>query len=335
MRKWRLRILTALRSESANLYCQKSSRRPHACARRVRDARISGGRPISSSPPWAGRRPPAVYKRSRQQRDASSSEVRGRGAVVEPSRHRSLPGPARSGSAVTPGGALPSFLGAAERAFPPVLSQPRQPSSFTWRCLPAPGTSPRAAGKEPLPQGAAVLLGACPRQGRSRAPRAPAMPAVPHGNHRAAAESRGAGGGGESRCAGRRRKYRDRAGSEQENAPCRAERGEAAPPDHLPIPDRILLSHVSAACPGMPRKPPLVAAQTVKDHVGMHVFPRVTAWSGAVRRSSLRHVRAPFLAACPFPPAFPLLSPGFRLALPCYSRCLPLYFSGISVCSIL
>lgn len=67
------------------------------------------------------------------------------------------------------------------------------------------------------------------------------MPAVPLGDHRRAAESRGAVSGGENRSAGEQQNYCNRAGSEEENAPCQAE-GEKAPPDHLPILDRMPLS---------------------------------------------------------------------------------------------
>ncbi|XP_021239054.1 uncharacterized protein LOC110391489 [Numida meleagris] len=50
-----------------------------------------------------------------------------RGAVVERPGQRSVPGAARSGSGIALSGVLPTFLGAAERAFPPVPSRATEP----------------------------------------------------------------------------------------------------------------------------------------------------------------------------------------------------------------
>ncbi|XP_046756382.1 uncharacterized protein LOC124417176 [Gallus gallus] len=74
--------------------------------------------------PSALQRPSSVCKHSRPPWNASGSEIRGCRTGAERLRHCSLPGPARSDSAVTPSGALPTSLGATEWAFPSVPSRP-------------------------------------------------------------------------------------------------------------------------------------------------------------------------------------------------------------------
>lgn len=74
--------------------------------------------------PSALQRLSSVCKHSRPPWNASGSEIRGCRTGAERLRHCSLPGPARSDSAVTPSGALPTSLGATEWAFPSVPSRP-------------------------------------------------------------------------------------------------------------------------------------------------------------------------------------------------------------------
>ena len=70
-----------------------SARRHPNCSPPRRTSR----RPL---PPAAPRRPPAVSKRSQQQRNPSGSEIGGRGTGVKRPRHRSIPGPAGLGTAL-------------------------------------------------------------------------------------------------------------------------------------------------------------------------------------------------------------------------------------------
>ena len=70
-----------------------SARRHPNCSPPRRPSR----RPL---PPAAPRRPPAVSKRSQQQRNPSGSEIGGRGTGVKRPRHRSIPGPAGLGTAL-------------------------------------------------------------------------------------------------------------------------------------------------------------------------------------------------------------------------------------------
>lgn len=169
MRKWRIGILTALRSESAKLHGEKPSSRNTHALEDAQAAQILDEHPVPS-PRWTGRhRPPpspcTVPQPFKSALSGSgtrlSSEIRGRGTGVERPRHRILPGPAWSGSAITQRQALPSLLGA-NRLFHLPRPTPDHRAPLTWRFLTASGTSPRTAGKQPLPQGTATLSEALP-----------------------------------------------------------------------------------------------------------------------------------------------------------------------------
>lgn len=204
MRKWRVGVLTALRRESASLYCEtpcgrrrgSKTYRRHGCLHEL---------PSSSSPTTPRPAPSPGHVKAlsaaverEQLGDSPSRGWRGAAPASQP------PGPARRGSAVAPSGALPNLLGG---------------NGLFHPSCPTPGS--RAPSR-----GSAARLRA-----RYHALQVSRHAAEPRRCRR-----------GEERSAGRRQEYRNRAGSEQENAPCQAGRGRAAPPDLVPALERVLLT---------------------------------------------------------------------------------------------